>query len=368
MITELQRLLIEKLETPESLELKYAIKHKKHNKYNNLVLFKYNQTESPMHKQVVQEARGIILDSNDNWKVVSRSFDKFFNYNEPLAKIIDLTNCKVQEKLDGSIMSLFFYDNQWHVASSGTPDASGPVNDTGMTFADLFWKIWKDNHYELPHPSEGKLTFIFEMTTPYNRVVVRHQESSLTLIGIRNNVTGNELDLDYFYGFDYPIVKHFPFKTFGEVIDSLKDFDGLNQEGYVLVDKDFNRIKIKHPKYIQLHHMHGNNGPSFKGMLGIFLAGEKSEYLSCFPEFMPVYDKVVNSFNNTVTDLQVQYDDILEALPPNATQKEFALIAKDMRDSGAMFAMRAGKIKSFEEYLRALSVDKCLESIGLKNE
>lgn len=33
----------------------------------------------------------------------------------------------VMEKLDGNIMTLFHYDNNWHVSSSKVPDAGGLV-------------------------------------------------------------------------------------------------------------------------------------------------------------------------------------------------------------------------------------------------
>src|SRR4051812_39544178 len=75
--------------TPEELHAKYAIKCKKHGKYPNLLLFKYDQLESPFAEPLVRECRGIILDSEDNWRIVCRPFSKFFNAQESLAAPID---------------------------------------------------------------------------------------------------------------------------------------------------------------------------------------------------------------------------------------------------------------------------------------
>jgi len=46
---------------------------------------------------------------------------------------------------------MYYYDGEWHIASSGMPDASGPLKgQNGITFADFFWKLWKRQGYSLP--------------------------------------------------------------------------------------------------------------------------------------------------------------------------------------------------------------------------
>ena len=91
--------------------------------YPNLVLFKYDQVNSPMDNPVVQECRGIILDEADDWRVIARPFTKFYNYGEPNAASIDWTTARVQEKVDGSLCAFYHYKGDWHVATTGTPDA-----------------------------------------------------------------------------------------------------------------------------------------------------------------------------------------------------------------------------------------------------
>ena len=98
---ELQKYLQTK--TLEDLESELGIKHNRHNKYPNLVLFKYDQIKSPTYPPIVKECRGIILDENDNWKVVSYPFNRFYNYGQNEAeKDIDWSTAVVQEKADGS--------------------------------------------------------------------------------------------------------------------------------------------------------------------------------------------------------------------------------------------------------------------------
>jgi hypothetical protein len=67
------------------------------------VILKYNQIESDFSEPVVRESRGIILDEENDYEVVCKAFDKFFNYGEELAANIDWKTAKIQEKVDGCL-------------------------------------------------------------------------------------------------------------------------------------------------------------------------------------------------------------------------------------------------------------------------
>ncbi|WP_445240384.1 RNA ligase [Microcoleus vaginatus] len=85
----------------ETLSETYHIKVTRHRQYPDLVCLKYSQIESPLGEKIVQQCRGIILDSSQDWQIVSYPYDKFFNYGEIHAAAIDWRNAKVYEKLDG---------------------------------------------------------------------------------------------------------------------------------------------------------------------------------------------------------------------------------------------------------------------------
>ena len=122
----------------EALAETYAVKVVRHKTNPNLILFKYNQIASDMNLPIVQECQGVILDEADDWRVVGRAYSKFINYGEPNAAEIDWVTARVQEKVDGSLCMAFEYKGSWHVATTGSPDAGGPVGDNSeMTFAAL---------------------------------------------------------------------------------------------------------------------------------------------------------------------------------------------------------------------------------------
>ena len=359
------------------LEEKFAIKCTRHSKYNNLVLFKYNQIESPFSEQIVRECRGIILDENDDWNVVAFPFIKFFNYGEGHAANIDWETSYVQEKVDGSLMTIYVYDNQWHVASSGTPDAGGQVNDFGFSFADLFWKAFDQYDIVLPKKDCG-YCFFFELTSQYNKIVVRHAKPGLTLLGARNLVTQKEITateaLKFFEPWDaerrsdsrrsfdkLTTAKQFPLYSFDEIVATFPSIDPLTQEGYVVVDASFNRVKVKSPAYIALHHMKDSCG-SVKALFQIAVNGEIDEVVSAFPEYKEMLFDIKSKLNSLISELENDF----ERLKGISLQKDFALEACKTRCSSALFAVRAGKAPDISTHIRNMSPDRVMEMLDLK--
>lgn len=343
--------------TLDELKEKFAISHSRHKLYPNLVLLKYSQIESPFAELIVQEARGIILDENDNWRIILPRYKKFFNYGEGHAAIIDWTTARVQEKKDGSLCSLYFWDNKWHIATSGSADASGQVGDNDFTFAELFWKTF--NEMGLKVPDDTTLCPSFELTSKFNRVVVPHKESSLTFIGLHSTIDG-EISIDRMSDC-YPAVKSFSLSSFDEILESFSHIDPLSQEGYVIVDANFNRVKCKHSGYIALHHLKDSFGP--RRIVEVIRSSEKSEVLTYFPEWteqfndsQEKYDALVNETNN-----------LYEQLKTIEIQKDFALAvyANKVKLPAALFQLRAGKIDSVKQFIADMSIQNLMSILKI---
>ena len=325
-------------ETPNAIqELKdrFAIDCKRHSEYPQLCLFKYNQIDSPFSEPIVQEARGIILDEMDDWKVVCWTFKKFFNHGELLAAKIDWSTAVVQEKLDGSLCQLMHYDNKWHVATSGTPDASGEVNDYGKTFKELFWETWEKQGCDTGCLSKD-FFYAFELTTPFNRVVVDHKESSVHLIGGRNKNTLKEVSIGL-QPEAFKQVKTYPITSIEDCIKASEALNPLEHEGFVVVDANFNRIKVKSPAYVMLHH--AKNSLSKKLICEVIRKGEASEFelaLNSFPELRKVFDEIFEKDANCRFTAFMAYQSIKNI----ETQKEFALEATKYPFASILFQMR----------------------------
>lgn len=364
------------------LSERYSISVKRHPRYPELVMFKYDQINSPMADPLVQECRGIILNEKADWAPVSWPFHKFFNYEEPNAAEIDWASACVFEKLDGSLICMYYYDGLWQVSTSGTPDAGGQVFSFGKTFAELFWETFYAMGLRMPEPGWERFTFMWELMTPLNRVVVAHHNYRVALIGIRDNVRGMEVGV-YQGPSSWPKVKAFDMGNIADVMASFKTIDPMDQEGYVVVDKNFNRVKVKHPQYVVLHHMRGNGAPTPKRALECVLAGEHTEFLSYWPEWKELFGDVTTRLALLENELEADYKRIvsevasLELVPPGVIvastkfqtqlRKEFALRAQKTRCPSVLFTTWTKGASSVSAALRGMNLDRLAELLRLKN-
>lgn len=329
----------------------YKIKVTRHKRYPNLHMFKYSQTESLMGEPVVQGCRGLILDADRDWDIVAYPYDKFFNQGEGHAAPIDWTTARVLEKLDGSLMILYHYDGAWQVASSGLPDASGNVNGGAMTFADLFWETWGDLGYRAPEGLEG-FTFMLELMTKHNRVVVKQAAARVVAHGARDCGTGEEFSAYTAAPEGWALVRSFPLQTLADVTAAAEALHGHDGEGFVVVDAAFNRIKVKSPAYVALSHLKDSCGP--RRFLELVRAGETAEVLAHFPEWTAEITATAGRYGRLLAAVDADY----AAHAEEPDQKTFALRVKDLPWAGALFARRAGKIRDAGEWARAMPVER----------
>src|SRR6266404_599950 len=131
---------------------KLGIYTKAHSMYANILNFNYDQIEAVDGNPLVEECRSLILDSDKNWNILARGYNRFYNYGQGSAAEINWSQSKVLMKLDGSYCALWFdpYEQKWNIATRGVPDATGEVNGYGKTFQELFWETFNAFGYTLP--------------------------------------------------------------------------------------------------------------------------------------------------------------------------------------------------------------------------
>lgn len=367
--------------TLDNLLTTRGILAKRHRRHENLVLLKYNQIASPMEDPIVQECRGIILDEADGWRVVSRPYQKFFNYGEVHAAPIDWSTAEVQEKVDGSMIAVYAYRGEWHAA---TTDGCGDVhgNDASRTwspragatlpvpdsFAGYFWQAL--SFYDVPPfdtPPAGAaecITWLFELTGPLNRIVVPHAEAKVTLLGARFTATGAWIplaDAKKVLGGNVPAVRSFPLQSTADILASFATLSPLAQEGYVVCDGAFNRIKVKHPGYVALHH--AKDGLSVRAFVDIAKTGEVPEVIAAFPELRPQLDDVRARFDALVAATEADFAEHRHRAP----KKDFALAVKGRTTSAALFQMYDGKMATAREFYASRSADQLMPLLGLSS-
>lgn len=321
----------------------------------DLVSLKYNQIESPMHEPIVQECRGMVVCTRRN-KILAWPYNKFWNHGEHLADEIDWNSARVLEKLDGSLMILY-WDEQWCVASSGHPTAGGSFGATERTFRDAFWQTWRDLGCDLT-AADPCLTYMFELCDAPNRVVVRHDKPRLVLHGARAMDDGEEVGMsnlpDEARALGVELVRSFPLRTLAEAMSAAETMDPLQQEGFVIVDDQGHRVKLKSPRYVILHHLKGEM--SQRRAIELWQTGDTSELLTHFPEFRVEVEAVHSRLDIIAHQAARDFEENL----PRPTRKEFAMAVKHLPWSAVLFRMlgepRGNEVDTAKTVMRGLGM------------
>jgi hypothetical protein len=156
-----------------------------------------------------------------------------------------------------------------------------------------------------------------------------------------------------------------PLRSIDDCVKAAAALDPLKQEGFVVVDRYFNRIKIKSPAYVMLHH--AKDTLSIRKMVNIVRFGEFEEFstaIRSIPELAKLFDKIKLYYDEYVISANDNYGRIKDI----ETQKEFAAYAKGVdngRFSSILFAMRKNKSTAQQalsnKYFQTETVMKLLE-------
>ena len=250
------------------------------------VLLKYSPA-SPKNEPICQECRGLILDENSNWDIVCRSFNRFFNAGEEEAATLS-GNLRVYEKIDGSICRFYYYADKWWCASMTGIDATQIVIDGDYNFFNLVLRAL--NTYNLTWESftatlNPDHCYTFELATQDNIVVVPHEGYHLYYLGEYNLRENRELWCPHLLT---ECAKAYDFASLEEV-QQAATLLGDNQEGFVVADENWNRVKVKGDRYFKLHFMLNNGEPDY---LTLLFNDGKDEFLSYFPRFAERFTEV----------------------------------------------------------------------------
>lgn len=274
---ELQKFIISHENWEEELQAEpYCIKITRDGPY---IMFKYNQVESDFSLSLVRECRGIIL-REETFDVVCHAFDKFGNYGESYVPEIDWKSAVVQEKCDGSLIKIWYDDDEWHISTNGTIDAFKAYVDGGeRSFGDLVMEAMPIPWDEFGNMASDSATYMFELCSKYNRVVVPYDEPKLYFLGWRDNSHNFERERSLsIFSVIFPTPKTYDLHS---VEDTVAAANALpwDEEGYVVCDKYFNRVKIKSSAYVKAHYARNNNTITTERLVDIVLKGEQNEFL-----------------------------------------------------------------------------------------
>lgn len=262
---------------------------------DGFVLFKYNQIASDFREEICKEARGLILDSQDNFRVVRYAFKKFFNVDEAFAAKLDWDTAVASEKIDGSIMSVWYARGKWRLSTNGTIDAfKAELSGVGpyKNFGELFESV-------LPLSTFANYNkhrcWTFELVSPYNKVVIDYPETKVYLLSVRNMDSLEELDFSAVEmiadanGIATP--ERYDLNNeadYRQLVEQMPE----GHEGIVVRDANGERVKIKTLLYFEMHRAKNNGVLTLERIVDLIRANDHYEFLSYFPEYQSMFDDV----------------------------------------------------------------------------
>lgn len=273
-------------------------------------IFNYNVIDLPdFTDEIVQEARGIIINI-ETLDVVCWPFRKFGNWNEPYADDIDWITARVQDKIDGSIVKMWFdrEQNKWRWSTNGMINASEASIDTspygeGRNFMDAIeGAVNYPDVVSAQNLCDKGCTYIFELTGPENKIVISYKESKLWHIGTRDNNTGREYNEDI--GVDRP--GEYLLHSLSECIEKVHELNPKGEcikEGFVVVDDNWHRVKIKSDEYLYLHKLVNNKVLTKDTILEIILSKDKKR-LEDILKYFPEYETMIRYYQYLEADLR----------------------------------------------------------------
>lgn len=231
----------------------FDLEVQQHSHHKHLVWFGLGSGD--IQEPLVQQCRGLILDSTDNWNVVARPLDHIFEWDAPGAPLLH-GRIRTFDKVDGIMVYMWYYDG-WYLGSRANADASDAAPGGGI-LSNIFWSTFQDTKgYRLPPSTYDKHTFIWELTGPGLSPVVidASNERRLTLIAVRENSTGLEIDPELFceqqirpYACPWEDTID-EFQSFKSALETVISTSLPFLEGVVLRDESNQRIIVTHPEY-----------------------------------------------------------------------------------------------------------------------
>jgi hypothetical protein len=253
--------------------------------------------KSDMTNDIVKALSGLILNieniSQIHYKGQKLSEQILLNEGERLEtthiRTIDINNwnsIKVQKLYDGSRIKLFYHINQWIVSTSRCIDSTRAFWHSPKSFYELFNECIGDYDFG---QLDRNTCYTFIILHPENRIVLNHREPSCIHISTFDKVENKEVDVDI--NITKPEVCNFA--TFEDFVDSVTNLD-YTEPGYMLIDENFNRIRVISSKYEEVRNLKGNVPDMTKRYLQLRKTTPEKipTFLEYYPEYIEHFDNI----------------------------------------------------------------------------
>jgi hypothetical protein len=311
-----------------------------------------NYQQVPTNKQsefnkthpVIRECRNLVVrETSSGWIVLSRSFRRFFNWKETkesdiIEENIPTGKVRAYEKKDGSLISVTYFDNAWHIFTRSCDADDNPMKreqlSKPVTYGECVRSLLDLNKLNT------KYTYVFELCTELGHIT-KYDSVHLSLLTIIDKTTNHELDHDTIQELDVwnKIETFIP--TSVTDLDSRIKSKPVDFEGYVLKYNNI-RVKYKSDTYVTLHRLRPATA-SFADFIKAAIENEIDELklIASMKPYLSQIDKAATLIESEFTQAQQLWD-----LHEDKSRKAFAIAIIESKTALAniLFAMKDGKI------------------------
>jgi T4 RnlA family RNA ligase len=327
----------------------------------NISIFNYRIAQySDFKNNSAFNARGLTYVFNSDGSLYKRYLllHKFFNLNQveetQYSLIKDYKIKSISNKEDGSVASFIRLPNGRVIAKSKMSFESDQA--VGMM---RLYNSNKELRDFVNWSLDNDIIAIFEYVSPQNRIVLKYSNEELILLRLRDNKTGEYLDLSN-YSDKIGSIKVAPsdVSTLDQLIELSKSVE--DKEGWIVQFKNGLFIKIKTSWYCSLHGLLTNDLWREHILVNYILDDKIDDILGQIPEEEKEaherIDKIIEIVKHSVTekvdDILKSYDFFLEGGVDGDCEGELKL--QLMRKT---FALKYRKDKNFA-YVMSLSKGK----------
>lgn len=294
----------------------------------NYRLAMYSHFNSPIPDSNIKafEMRGLTFVFNKDGSLYKRYLllDKFFNIDQTpcsmYSVVKDFKIKNIYNKEDGSIASFIKLPNGKVVGKSKASFES----DQAIAIQKIYDE---DNNIQkfVNWSLDNGIDPIFEYVSPKNRIVLPYSNTSLVLLRLRNNVTGEYLDInDYSDRYDgISVASSHGDHTLDDLIN-LKKIE-IDKEGWVIQFENGKMAKVKTDWYIDRHRLYTEDLNRENTLISMILKETIDDVISQIDDDVKKkeVEDISDKINKYIKHTSDKVDDLL--LDYDGSKKDFAI-------------------------------------------
>lgn len=278
-----------------------------------LVTYQKEHLTNLEEDSVYRHLRGVIFERNTrnivNYPLAGGSPEDTFYNSVPFDSAV------VEESIDGTLISMYYYQNQWNVSTKKSIDAKCRWSSL-KTFKDLFLDTLREmNVIDFTRLSQN-YCYSFILCHPDNINVTCHTVPQIYHILSRDLTTLKEHNIDL--GLPKPRVLRIgsAINTFGTEVTSYKSLQDYantlphTQEGFMLFSQDRQfRLKVFNSHFVEAATVKGNVTHPFLTLIRLLRScPENADFMTHastvdYLKFFPHNQELCNAFPSAVTTI-----------------------------------------------------------------